>query len=286
MFLAGIFLDSFAVQFLDTVCIVVYRGVIVNLRNVNHLNSVNLNSLNLRNLTSVLRSVACVGFIGLVGCSHNAEFQNQLRDLRAVQAEHTVRLDDMNQELRQLSGRVDELQHLVSGRTEKLEKALEQVTSRVPPPEGVPEDMLAEDEERINRISGEQATQYKNGLQQLRSGDFSAAQLTFSNFADVNPNTTFTDNALFWVGISLEKMGQYDRAVNAYSQVFQKYPAEDKVPYSLFRLGEVFAKMGLIEEAKLSLSKLINDHPKHKLAKFAQAKIKELGGGKKTRDSQ
>ncbi len=199
-----------------------------------------------------------------------------LRDMRSLQAEQTSKILELRDEVRKVSGKVDELEYIVRGKTKKLQEELQKVTSRVPPPEGVSEALLEDDEAKISKHKGSSVEQYKRGLGEIRAGNFRSAYLTFSNFIDKNPDTAFTDNALFWTAICFEKMNQIDRAIVAYSDIYQRFPKEDRVPDALFKLSESLAKLGSKEDAILSYQKLIADFPKHPLASKARKRIRNL----------
>lgn len=222
---------------------------------------------------------AAVFFAACAGAridSVERQMKSDLDDLRSIQAEHTADLNTIRQELREVSGKVEELQYVAMGRTKELERTLNRLGSRVPPPPGVPEKLLNSDEEQIASLTGPAADTYKRGLNQLRAGDFEGGRETFSRFVQDNPGTAFTDNALFWLGICYGKLGQYDRAVVAFSDVFQSYPAENMVPASLYHLSETFVKMGSIQDAKLTLQKLIDEHPKSSFNRKARNRLREL----------
>lgn len=209
--------------------------------------------------------------------------QADLADLRSIQAEHTAEISEIRGELRTISGKVEELQHVAMGRTTELERSLRRLGTRVPPPEGVPEDLLSRDEEKISRITGASAEDYKRALGQLRAGDFEGASSTFSGFAEANPGTAFTDNALFWLGICYSQLGQYDRAIVSFTDVFQSYPAEDMVPAALFYLAEAFHKAGSKQEALDALQMVIDDHPRSKFASKARKRKREIRRGRSRR---
>jgi TolA-binding protein len=232
----------------------------------------------LRSLSSII--IVC----GLIsGCADGkkvrmlrTELESEVRDLRSVQAEHTASLNQIRSEMRQISGQIEELQYLSQGKARELEKTIQQLGSRVPPPPGVPEDLLSADQERIAQVSGDAADTFRTALNQMRSGDFEGAKSNLDNFILANPGTAFTDNALFWLGIAHMKSGQYDRAIVSLSDVFQTYPAEDMVAPSLFFLSEVFEKSRSNEDAMLTLEKLIDEHPKSVYAAKAKAKLRNL----------
>lgn len=206
---------------------------------------------------------------------------NDISDLRGIQADHTAAINSIRNELRELAGKIEEIQYTSSGKTKELERTIQRLGARVPPPSGVPEDLLARDEERISTLSGPAADLFKRALEQLRQGEIDGARNSFSRFAEENPGTAFTDNALFWLGMCYTKQGQYDRAIVSFSDVFQSYPAEDMVAPALYYLAQTFLNNGATDDAVLTLQKLIEEHPKTNWALKAQQQVKELRPEKK-----
>lgn len=203
-------------------------------------------------------------------------YQSDIAQVRSVQAEHTAELTQIRQELRQLAGQAEEIQHHARGKTEELERTIQRFSTRVPPPEGVPEDLLNQDEQAIVKNSGEAADLFKNGLQQLRAGDFENSQQTFAHFVELNPDTSFSDNALFWAGVCYEKLGDYGRAIGSYNDVYTRYPAEDRVPAALYRMGESFAQINSINDARDTFKKVADDYPRSSYAPKARARLSKL----------
>jgi TolA-binding protein len=203
-----------------------------------------------------------------------------IRDLRGLQAESTTELDQIRQDLREIQGQIQELQHVSQGKAQQLEQSLRQLGARVPPPPGVPEDLLSKDEERISRIAGAAAEGFKSALASLRAGDFESALGLFTNFTTQNPGTAFTDNSLFWSGICYIKTGRYDQAVVTFSDVYQTYPAEDMVAPALFYLADAFERLGSAGDARDTLQKLIDEHANSPLAAAARSRVRDLKRGR------
>ena len=229
---------------------------------------------------NISRSLLVLASTSLISCTTAIEkrMDRELGDLRSMQADQTVQLSEMRQEIRQLTGRLDEIQHVSQGRTQQLEKSLEQLGNRLPPPSGVPDDLFEKDEAKISKIQGDQAENYKKALQALRVGDFKNAQGVFNSFASQNPGTAFTDNALFWSGVASMKLGEYDVAIVSFSDVFQKYPAEDMVAPALYFMGEALFAMGSGNDGVLTFQKLIDEHPESEYAAKARSRIKIPSG--------
>ncbi|MFN8389370.1 MAG: tetratricopeptide repeat protein [Bdellovibrionota bacterium] len=228
---------------------------------------------------------ACM-IILLSGCSDSnrvekleqqmKQTQSAISDMRGIQADQGSAINQIRAEVRTLSGKLEEIQHSSQGKTQELEQTISQLKSRVPPPAGVPEELLNQDEEKIGPLNGDAADSFKKGLSQLRAGDFDGARQTLSAFVEANPGTAFTDNGLFWLGITYGKLGQYDRAVVSLSEVFQKYPAEDMVAPALYYLADAFLKLGSKNDAVLTLQKLVDEQGKSPFAAQGRAKLQEL----------
>lgn len=204
------------------------------------------------------------------------ENRDDIADIRTLQADVQVTLDAMRADMRRLSGMVEELDYLSRGKAAELQETLERFSSRVPPPAGVPENLLALDEEKISSQQGDMADVYRQALKNVRLGNFTGAIEGFNSFVEANPATSFTDNALFWLGVSHEKLGQYDRAILSYSEVFENFPAEDRVSTALFRLGDVFFKIKEYENAQVTFQKIVDDYAGTQDAAPAKAKLDEL----------
>lgn len=186
--------------------------------------------------------------------------KRDISDLRSMQAETTANLGEMQSELRGLNGKYEELQYSSTGKTKELEQTISQLNKRVPPPPGVPDDLLAQDEEKIAPLNGEAADSFKRALSLVRTGDFDGARQVLTTFVASNPGTAFTDNGLFWLGICYYKTGAADRAIVNFSEVFQKYPAEDMVAPALYFLAQSFNQIGSKEDAILTLQKLVDEY--------------------------
>lgn len=219
----------------------------------------------------LVNTAACSG-----GGKKVQELESDLSDIRSLQADYAADLTDLKTKLREVSGRLEEVEYRVAGKTQQLQQTLEQFSRRVPPPAGVPEDLLNADDEAIGRNSSEAAQLFKSGLQMLRAGDFEGSIKAFDSFVQTYPDTAFTDNAFFWAGIAKTKLGLYDRAIVSFSEVFQRFPAEDRVAPALYYLAEAFLKLGSREDARLTLEKLISDHPKSSYAGLASKKMRDL----------
>lgn len=236
-------------------------------------------------ISSIPVLAASLLFFG--GCSNNQaqldKFAADIKDLREIQAQQTASMEEVQAEVRKLTGKVDETQNVAMGRTAELEKTLEHYESRVPPPPGVPEDLLSQDETAISRIQGDDAQLFLRALRLLRKGVLEESRNAFNEFLKNTSDNAFTDNALFWVGISSDQLGQTDRAIAAFSEAFRRFPAEDRVPAALYYLGDSFVKIGSVNDGVLAWQKLADEHPNSAYGGKARLRIAEVKKSPKPR---
>ncbi len=227
---------------------------------------------------TVLTSVA----LGASGCGAGIQqlrddTNKSLADMRSVQAQHAASIEGLKEDVRRLTGQLEESRHIAIGKTQELEQKLSAFGSRVPPPEGIPTDILELDENLIAPLTGAAADQFRAALQETRAGDLGRALADFKAFSEQNPGTAFSDNALLWSGIISSKLGQNDQAIVYLSDVFQKYPAEDRVAPALYYLGDVFSKAGQNAEAEATFQKLVDEQPRSPYAQKARERISGSG---------
>ena len=227
--------------------------------------------------------LSCTALLFLNSCvvsgkldKRTLENQRAIADIRTLQAEQTVAFNQLEHRTRELIGKVEELEFLARGKTAQLEARLDRFSMRVPPPEGVPEDLLNEDEERISLDRADSANEFRRGLQLLRVGNFEEAIGAFNAYRRSPSSPAFLDNAAFWIGIGQEKLGNYDRSIVTYSEVADQFPSSDRAAVCLYRLAGVFAKIGEKENARVTYQKLIDDHPRNEFSELARKKLRRL----------
>ena len=92
--------------------------------------------------------------------------------MREEIAQQGNQVEELRSQIGSVTGKMEEVQHTATGRTEEIEENLKKLGSRVPPPPPVPEEILLVDEQMISKQEGDAAELFKSGLKQLREGEF------------------------------------------------------------------------------------------------------------------
>ena len=228
----------------------------------------------------------------------------QLDKVREAQAELGVEIDSMKQELRRISGILEENQHTMANSLENktidreaLIKRLTALVQRmaqvyahlnlkgasepqkqtsvqspitpVVPPTSQPmavEEVLDSTEQRL----------YEETLAIYREGRYDEAVLGFENLIRKHPQSNRADNAQFWIGECYLALGKYEQAIKAYHEVETKYPEGNKVPNALLKQAIAFIEVKDDIAAKIVLKKLIKNHPNSEERTIAEAKLNTL----------
>ena len=237
-----------------------------------------------------VRALAAAAFAAflLVGCSERMNkleldvkrMEGSLNDLRSFQAEQTTKLSSLETEIRDLSGKLEELQYSqkrqIGSVIDTLQSDVSSLRRRFPPPPIVPAATLEEDEAGISRMPSELAGPVGQGLQNLREGNFEKAASYWDEALYLTGSTQWAPLCLFWRGVSYDGLNDYKRAVEAYHEVATKFPKHSRAPLALLRQASVLIRLGDKVAAKVTLEKLIASYPKSGEVARAKERLKDL----------
>jgi tol-pal system protein YbgF len=225
-----------------------------------------------------------------------SDVENRNQQLRKQSAGLRAMLEEMNEEIRILSGRVEELEHTLKQEqqnAQELEKKREEKLDRLAELSDQHSERIVRMEQYLNLESGKKpvavvapgtpATKpssedeiYRSAKQAFDQGDSEAARKGFQEFISRYPDSKNADNAQFWIGEIYYREKWYEKAILEYQKVIEKYPKGNKVPAALLKQGLAFSNIGDNANAKLILEELGRKYPKSNEAKVAAEKLKEL----------
>jgi tol-pal system protein YbgF len=107
---------------------------------------------------------------------------------------------------------------------------------------------------------------YNDGYQTYQKGDMEGARRKFEAFLKQYPNTSFSDNAQFWIGETYYAKKDYEKAILEYEKVMVKYPEGDKVPAALLKQGLAFLELGDKANARNLLRRVMDRYPQSEQA--------------------
>ncbi|MCJ7830571.1 MAG: tol-pal system protein YbgF [Desulfobacterales bacterium] len=221
-------------------------------------------------------------------------------NLRNQTAEVNVSLNKLREDLRALSGKVEELDYGLQKKTAGLDEAearRETLLQRI-------QESSAESRGRLQRVEAylqlenakgqtpaprppesgalpaaktlSEGELYESARQAFDRGDLEGARQGFQQVLSRFPNSSNADNAQFWIGESYYREKWFEKAILEYQKVMEKYPQGNKVPAALLKQGMSFLSLDDKTNARLVLRELVKKHPQSNEAKIASQKLKEF----------
>jgi tol-pal system protein YbgF len=279
-------------KFISGACLLLFVGCVSQQEITsldNRISELELHNAEVRKSSAALKS-------GLQSrTQHEEKLRQQAASLRA-------RMEAFDEELRILTGRLEELEYQFKQRQERDSanvKARQQELSHLSESTQANEQRIAKLEQYLNlepsgktpatpksvaKIKAGKQTPpplsedeiYRMAKQAFDQGDADTAKKKFKELIERYPKSERADNAQFWIGEIYYREKWYEKAILEYQKVIENYPKGNKVPASLLKQGLAFKNLGDKANARLILEELIRKYPKTSEAKIARDKLKNL----------
>ncbi len=191
------------------------------------------------------------------------------------------RLQEIEESLRAVTGRMEENRHLLDQVQEQLRQleAMQRTSpstapapsAAVPAPGAGPGTVPPSEAPRgpdpepapvsAAAVFDNEAASYQRAYELLGRADYAGAEAAFREFVRNFPNSTLTDNAYYWLGESHYVREQYAQAAAEFARGFRSAPDKQKAPDILLKLGLSLIALGNHEDACEALDRLALDFP-------------------------
>lgn len=215
-----------------------------------------------------------------------------------------VRLQALEEQIRRLTGRLEEVQHqnaVLKDRVERMQADMElrfkelATTPAAPPAAAAPAAPPAR-EGTLGSLpqkpgdrpaagksilpAGTPKQQYEFAFNLVRT-DYAQAEAALREFITQHPNDALVGNAHYWLGETYYVRNDFQQAAVSFLTVYQKHPKNSKAPDSLLKLGLSLAGLGKKTEACAAIAKMAKEYPAaaDSLKKRATAERSKLGCG-------
>ena len=211
-----------------------------------------------------------------------------------------VRLQELSDEFRHLTGSVEKLSHdvrILNDRVEKLvadvdfrlsaieraRAASAQAPAQTADPNAIPvvsvpgpDAARASVEPQAPPLAvGAPRDQYDHAFQLLSQRKWHEAETALQRFIDEYPEHILVSNAYYWLGETHYVRKDYERSAVMFAEGYKKFPKGNKAPDILLKLGMSLVSLGQSEDACLTfdeLGKMFPDVPSTFRQQAAKAK--------------
>ncbi len=237
------------------------------------------------------------------------EMDSSSQPMRRYQADLGARLDKLQTDVQNLSGRFEESKYFaektfgaaktsqtrmedLEKRVAALQKSLEggdkgNIRDVKPPGEEEKTPVISPEtsketpakkpgEKPAATVSGPDES-YKKAYDKYARGDLEGAKGEFRKFLEAYPKSKYAENAHFWLGECYFGQKKYEDAILEYDEVIKRFPKGNKVPDALFRQGMAFLEMKDTTNARLILKEVVRRFPQSDQATRARKKLKDIG---------
>jgi tol-pal system protein YbgF len=114
---------------------------------------------------------------------------------------------------------------------------------------------------------------YSQAYADFARGNYDLAVQGFTEYIRNYPDTDFTDNAQYWIGECLYGKKMYAEATEAWNTLFKDYPASDKVPDARVKKGMALERLGRKSQALVEYRYVVDRYPNSQAARIARERL-------------
>ncbi|MFQ5597775.1 MAG: tol-pal system protein YbgF [Nitrospiria bacterium] len=207
-----------------------------------------------------------------------------------------AQLSDIEADVREVRGRIDETGHQLSTlhnkmdtetfRSEELLRRINHLEKRMTLIEGKTPDRSKTPEKRSDRLKGRSdgnrntalspADAYNLAYNDYIKGNYIVAISAFDAFIKHYPDSVLVPQALYWMGESYYSEQSYWSAVKTFKYMLQTYPQNEKTSNALLKIGFSYLALDKPSDGKRFLNKVVRQFPNSDEAPLAEERLAGL----------
>lgn len=169
-------------------------------------------------------------------------------------SEMSMQMEQMQQEIAELRGRVEEQDNLIRRLTQEQQERYLDLDRRMAA-------LLAGGASVASPVAAVKespADAYKHAMTLVREKKFAEANVAFNDFVKNYPQDPLVGNALYWSGEVYLVQSDLDKALASFRKVVTQYPDHDKAADATYKVAITLHKQGDVAQAKVWLQKVID----------------------------
>ena len=237
---------------------------------------------------------------GCVTVAEHRKLERRVMDMQRSQgasparqqlADLVAEVDELKSQIRDLSGKLEEVQQVAQEGLEEARKARREAAAagsgkvaagaaRAQDPSSAEAAGAVADAEADAALSAELQS-YQAGLAAWRSKDYPACIDRFRSFLQTYASSSRADDAAFWIADCHYKQGEFKNAVLRFDDVVRNYPTGNRAPDALYRQGESLLKLGpgFHEAARRAFERVLKEYPDSARAAEARKQLEVHAAG-------
>jgi len=122
----------------------------------------------------------------------------------------------------------------------------------------------------------DQRKDYGRALEQLKDGRYNEASTAFKAFLEKYPDSSYADNAQYWLGEVFYVTRQFQPALNEFGKVLSSHPDSPKVADAKLKMGYIQYELKDWARAQELLNQVVKGYPGTTTARLAQERLERM----------
>lgn len=211
----------------------------------------------------------------------SAELISQLSDVEDNVREFTGRVDKSEHQMVILNNRLDAesfrskelLKNFkqLQGKIVAFEQNMTKLSLKITPEKNIASQEGAQNPDAETTLSPTEA--YNLAFNDYLQGNYDIAIVAFDAFIEGYPRSVLIPQALYWKAESYYSKKTYASAIGLFREVIQKFPRNEKASKALLKIGFSYLEQGDPDKGRLFLEKVRKDFPNSNEALLAKDKL-------------
>jgi TolA-binding protein len=187
-----------------------------------------------------------------------------------------VQVQDQQQKLAELDGKLDELQHQLSDLTVKTAQAQATVDDKLTKLSTAKPTAVDASAVDPSAIPADKGAHFAAAYEAYKAGDHDKARALFGAYLTRYADDDKAGDAQYWIGASYLVQNKPATALGEYRKVIALYPKSAAVDTALYGMGDAFFRLHACTDAKGAIDALIKHKPSKALADRAKDLLKAV----------
>jgi tol-pal system protein YbgF len=110
----------------------------------------------------------------------------------------------------------------------------------------------------------------------VRDGQFEEAAESFNIFLNNYPDSSYADNANYWIGETYYVIRDFEPALEIFTDLVENFPDSPKVPDTRLKIGYIYYEQHDWPAAHEELSSIVSTYPDTEVAQLANARLMRM----------
>lgn len=117
---------------------------------------------------------------------------------------------------------------------------------------------------------------YNRIYKTLKEGNYQQAIIDFDQFIKKYPESSYTDNAYYWMGEAYFLSRNNAMALKAFQKIVSDFPSGNKIKDAKLKIGYTYFEMKDWASSKVALEKVVSDYPGETVAINAKRRLQRI----------